>query len=135
MSTENTALAADLDTSTRAFAEALIESPEFREYARTAELFEKDEEAQNLFNSFQTAQQKISAQQEWGASDSADEVRRVRELEQQVQENAVITEHFNAQTELLATLKELNKLIGDELGFDYAALARPPMNCCSTGCG
>lgn len=134
MNTENTAVAPDLDTATKTFAEAVVASPEYREYIRTAELFEKDTEAQSLFEAFQNAQQQLSAQQQWGAG-STDEIQRVRDLEQQVQENTTLSEHFKAQTELVDTLKELNTVIGEELGFDYAALAMPPKNCCSSGCG
>ena len=135
MNTESAAVVTDLDTATKAFAEAVVESPEYREYIRTAELFEKDVEAQSLFQSFQNAQQQLSAQQQWGAAGSTDEIRRVRELEQQVQDNTTLSEHFKAQTELVDTLKELNTVIGEELGFDYAALAMPPKTCCSSGCG
>lgn len=134
MSTENAAVVADLDTATKAFAEAVVDSPEYREYIRTAELFEKDTEAQSLFEAFQNAQQQLSAQQQWGAG-STDEIQRVRDLEQQVQDNTTLSEHFTAQTELVDTLKELNKVIGEELGFDYATLAMPPKTCCSSGCG
>ncbi|TVR87772.1 MAG: YlbF family regulator [Spirochaetaceae bacterium] len=134
MNTENAAVVPDLDTATKAFAEAVVESAEYREYIRTAELFEKDVEAQSLFEAFQNAQQQLSAQQQWGAG-STDEIQRVRDLEQQVQDNTTLSEHFKAQTELVDTLKELNTIIGEELGFDYAALAMPPKTCCSTGCG
>ncbi len=134
MSSDNAAVVPDLDTATKEFAEAVVESPEYREYIRTAELFEKDQDAQSLFQAFQNAQEQLSAQQQWGAG-STEEIQRVRDLEQQVQENTILTEHFKAQTELVDTLKELNTVIGEELGFDYATLAMPPRSCCSSGCG
>lgn len=113
----------------RAFARAIGESSQFREYEQAAGSMRDDTAARALLEEYQEARQAIQIFQGWSGGSSARTVQ-FRELEEKVLRHPKLRKYLEAQEELVLAFQKLNISLRDELGFDFARLARPAGGCC-----
>jgi len=113
----------------RGFARAIGESPQFREYEQAEGSIKEDAEARTLLTEYQEAQQTLRMLQSWSGGDSHHNAQ-FRELEEKVLQHPKLHRHFIAQEELVLLIQRLNRGLGEELGFDFARLAKPAGGCC-----
>lgn len=111
------------------FARAIGESPQFQQYEGTTQRMRNDREAQRLLSELQEAEQTLQMTQSWGGA-SDEDTKRFEHLRESVLSNPTLKAHFEAQDNLVQTLKELNVFISDKVGFDFANLAKPAGGCC-----
>ncbi len=109
-------------TAARDFALAIAESPHFREYEEAAGDLREDTAARALLSEHQEAQQTIRMLSSHDAQ--------FRELEEKVFQHPKLHRFLRSQEGLIALVQELNKTLREDLGFDFARLAKPAGGCC-----
>jgi cell fate (sporulation/competence/biofilm development) regulator YlbF (YheA/YmcA/DUF963 family) len=82
-----------------------------------------------LLQQYQQSQQQLQMMQSWGGAQQED-IRRLEDMRNRMMENKTLKEFFEAQDELVAQLKELNRFMTDKLGFDFADMTKPAGGCC-----
>ncbi|MDZ7291583.1 MAG: YlbF family regulator [candidate division KSB1 bacterium] len=113
----------------RRLARAVVESVQFQKYEQANQRLRRDATAQQLLFEYQQAQQKFQMRQSWGGV-SGQAANRIVELQEQVFSNSILKDYFQAQEDLVQMLMELNALLNENLGFDFASLAKPAGGCC-----
>ncbi len=81
-----------------------------------------DAEAQNLLDGLRERQQDLMLRQQNG-SVAQEEIDALRSLQEKVRRNHVIMAYLQAQQQAQAFLPQVNREIGQLLGFDFGALA------------
>ena len=120
----------DMSAAARELAGAIAETAAYREYEQARTALHDDEAARELLQQFQQAQQFAQISGGWGGPAAAGGLGELERLERQVTQNATLARLFKAQEQLIATLKELNELMTERLGFDFAELTKPAGGCC-----
>jgi cell fate (sporulation/competence/biofilm development) regulator YlbF (YheA/YmcA/DUF963 family) len=113
----------------RSFARAIGGSSQFQEYEQAEASIKEDREAQTLLTEYQEAQQTLQMLQSWSGGNSH-HAAQFRELEEKVLQHPKLRRYFNAQEGLVSLIQRLNRGLGEELGFDFARLAKPAGGCC-----
>lgn len=113
----------------RSFARAIGECPKFREYEQAEGSIKEDAEARTLLTEYQEAQQTMRMLQSWSGGNSHHNAQ-FRELENKVFQQPKLRRYFDAQEGLILMIQKLNSSLQEELGFDFARLARPAGGCC-----
>ncbi len=113
----------------RGFARLIAESIQFQEYERADAERRMDAGARNLLTQYQEAQQTLRMLQSW-SDGSSDHGAQFKELEGRVLQNPKLRRYFDSQERLVSLIQRLNRGLGEELGFDFARLAKPASGCC-----
>jgi cell fate (sporulation/competence/biofilm development) regulator YlbF (YheA/YmcA/DUF963 family) len=112
-----------------ALEENLVQSGPFLRFQEEERKLHADREAMHLLSEFSELQQKIRTQHDSGAISEAD-FKRLRELQGAISDNDAIQEHDLAQEKAAASLREINQVISNLLGIDFASLTRRSSGCC-----
>lgn len=113
----------DVKVRVQVFAQAILDCEEYRAFMQSNEELEKDQEARNLLFRYQKKQQELH----WNSYDSAT-LDELKDLQMKVKNNESLTKFFNAQTALVALLKQTNDRISERIGQPFAQQRRG--GCC-----
>ena len=114
---------------TSSLAENLAQSEPFLRYKAAEQRLHADLQAMQLLSDLSTLQQKIRRQQNTGAISQKD-LTQLRALQSAVATNETIQDHQMTQELAIAFLREVNQAISQQLGVDFASLARRSSGCC-----
>jgi cell fate (sporulation/competence/biofilm development) regulator YlbF (YheA/YmcA/DUF963 family) len=107
---------------------ALKQSPPLRAYADALAKMEADPSATGLLDELQRVQADLRVRQSNGGVTLADTAR-LRQLQADVQTHPTIAGFLAADREAKAYLPQVNQLISDLIGIDFASLGRTK-GCC-----
>ncbi len=111
------------------YADAIAAGAAYREYQAAYEALQQDANAKALFAEYQRRSNYVQAAGQWGGVREQDGAELER-LEREMSEHSTIARYRASQTALVEELRELNAIMGEELGIDFAAMVRPS----SCGC-
>lgn len=114
---------------TSSLAENLAQSEPFLRYKVAEQRLHADQQAMQLLSDLSALQQKIRRQQNTGAISQKD-LTQLRALQSAVGTNETIQDHLLTQELAFAFLREVNQTISQQLGVDFASLARRSSGCC-----
>ncbi len=117
----------DLMTATQVLAEHLLASEPFANYQQASAQFNGDPQARGLMEHLSQAQADLRRQTSLGVTQA--DVDQLRALQREVQSNPVIIDYAVTQQAAVAYLREVNQVISELIGTDFAALAKRP-GCC-----
>jgi len=120
---------AEIMEAARGFARAIGESSQFREYEQAEGNIREDTTARTLLTEYQEAQETVRMLQSWPEGNSSHN-EQFRELEEKVFRHPKLHKYFEGQERLASLIQELNKILREDLGFDFARLAKPAGGCC-----
>ena len=106
------------------FASGIAEAPEFRIYEQADLALRQDQQAQELIGKLQAAQQHAR----WGAFAASDEVDSLDALRERAMAHPTVSAFLEAQGQLAGLCQEINGVLTDTLGMDFASAAAP--SCC-----
>jgi len=118
----------DLMAATQALAENLLASEPFAHYHQARAQFNGDPQARGLLEHLSQAQADLRRRQ-MNQGVTQDDVDQLRALQREVQSNPVIIDYVVTQQAAVAYLREINQVINELIGTDFAALAKRP-GCC-----
>jgi cell fate (sporulation/competence/biofilm development) regulator YlbF (YheA/YmcA/DUF963 family) len=110
-------------------AENLAQSEPFLRLKVAEQRLHADPQAMQLLSDLSALQQKIRKQQTTGAISQKD-LTQLRALQSAVGTNETIQDHLLTQELAVAFLREVNQTISQQLGVDFATLARRSSGCC-----
>lgn len=114
---------------TKRFALGIAQTPEYEEYEAAANAYSEDQEARELLQRFQSAQQRAQMFGAWGGASGGNE-EDLEALQAEVMANPTLARYFASQEALVKVLQETNSYMADKLGFDFAELTKPAGGCC-----
>ncbi len=118
----------DLMAATQVLAENLLASEPFARYDQARAQYNGDPQARGLLEHLSQAQAELRRRQMSQGVTQAD-VDRLRALQREVQSDPVIIDYVVTQQAAVAYLREINQIISELIGTDFAALAKRP-GCC-----
>ncbi len=118
----------DLVAATQVLAENLLASEPFANYQQASTRFNADPQARGLMEQLAQAQADLRRRQMSQSVTQAD-VDQLRALQREVQSNPVIIDYVVTQQAAVAYLREINQVISELIGTDFAALAKRS-GCC-----
>ncbi|MFW5801432.1 MAG: YlbF family regulator [Spirochaeta sp.] len=113
-----------------ALAKQLTAGPTYTAFQAQVDALRADQEALAVLQDFQNEQHTFQQAQHYGG-DSRELLEQLQEKERRVTEHPVLSAFFAAQQALIDELAEVNASITANLGYDFAALAKPAGGCCS----
>ncbi len=108
---------------------AIKESGAYKMFEEANRRLQGDDEARQLLREYQQEQQQVQMLQSWGGA-GQDDLDRVEKMRIMMTGNPTLKELFRAQDELVTQLKEVNRLMTEKLGFDFADMTKPAGGCC-----
>lgn len=121
-------LSLELKQAVHALNETLKQSPPLRAYVEALAKMEADPSATGLLDELQRVQADLRVRQSNGGVTSADTAR-LRQLQADVQAHPTIAAFLAADREAKAYLPQVNDLISDLIGIDFASLGRTKACC------
>ncbi len=118
----------DLMAATQVLAENLLASEPFVHYQRASAQYNADPQARGLMENLSQAQADLRRSQTQQKV-TPTEVEQLRALRREVQSNPVIIDYVVTQQAAVTYLREINQVISELIGTDFAALAKRP-GCC-----
>lgn len=118
----------DLMAATQALAENLLASEPFAVYQQASVRFNADPHARGLIEQLSQAQADLRRRQ-MNRGVTQTDVDQLRALQREVQSNDVIVDYATTQQGAIAYLREINQVISELIGTDFAALAKRS-GCC-----
>ncbi len=118
----------DLMAATQVLAENLLASEPFAIYQQARARFNADPQARGLIERLSQAQADLR-QRQMGHEVTQADVNQLRALQGEVQSNPVIIDYAVTQQAAVTYLREINQVISELIGTDFAALAKRP-GCC-----
>lgn len=118
----------DLKHATQDLGNALKNTPSLRAYLDAAERMAIDAQATALLDEFQRVQSDIRVRQSDGSLTQSD-LTRLRQLQSDVHTNPTIAAFSAAEQEAKSYVRQVNLVISDLLGIDFASLGRES-GCC-----
>ncbi len=112
----------DLMAATQVLAENLLASEPFANYQQASARFNADPQARGLIERLSQAQADLRRRQTSRGVTQAN-VDQVRALQREVQSNSVIIDYAVTQQAAVAYLREINQVISELIGADFAALS------------
>ncbi len=123
-----TELRPELKQASGKLVQALEQSAPFRAYVQALTKMEADPSATALLDELQHVQQDVRVRQGDG-SVTQEDTARLRQLQSAVQSHPAIAAFLAADLEVKAFLPQVNGLISDLIGIDFASLGRT-QGCC-----
>lgn len=114
---------------TSSLAENLAQSEPFLRFKAAEQRLHADPQAMQLLSDLSALQQKIR-QQQLSSAISQNDLTQLRALQSAVGTNETIQDHLLTQELAIAFLSEVNQEISQQLGVDFASLARRSSGCC-----
>jgi cell fate (sporulation/competence/biofilm development) regulator YlbF (YheA/YmcA/DUF963 family) len=112
----------DLVAATQVLAENLLASEPFANYQQASARFNADPQARGLIERLSQAQADLRRRQTGRGVTQAD-VDQLRALQREVQSNPVIIDYVVTQQAAVTYLREINQVISELIGTDFAALS------------
>jgi cell fate (sporulation/competence/biofilm development) regulator YlbF (YheA/YmcA/DUF963 family) len=112
-----------MDQVTEALGQNLAYSAPFLRYGAAGRALSEDGAATALLRELGRLQGELRRRQNQGAVTAGD-LARLRQVQADVQANAVIADYLRAQQEVTLYVQEINAEISNLLGVDFAGLAR-----------
>ncbi len=106
-----------------------VQSEPFLRYKSAEQRLHADHQAMQLLSDLSALQQNFRQQQFSGALSQKD-LSQLRALQSAVGTNEVIQDYLMTQELAVAFLREVNQEISQQLGVDFASLARKSSGCC-----
>jgi len=106
------------------FAAAIAETPEFQAYEQANLVLRQDQEAQRQLEAMQVAQPRAR----WGLPAADDGEASLETLRRRTMAHPTVKAYVDAQESLSGLCQDVNALLGDAMGTDFAAAAAP--SCC-----
>lgn len=116
-------LSTAMQAATHNLGQSLADSEPFTRYVNAQSNLENDQTASDLLDILISTQNSFQRQQRQGGVTQAD-IDQIKAVQGQVQKNPTIMEYANSQKEAIAFLKEINKEISQQLGMDFALIAK-----------
>ncbi len=113
----------DLQAATHALGQSLEASEPFTRYVQAQAAMDTDQAAADLLDLLISSQNSFRMQQSQGGVTQAD-IDQLKTIQKSVQENPAIMEYANSQKAAIAFLKEINQEISQQLGMDFALIAK-----------
>lgn len=107
----------------------LVNSEIFLRFKDEERKLDNDQKAGKLMSDFSELQQKIRSQHNAGAVSETD-IKLLRKLQGDIGTNSSIQQYTLAQKEAAGFVKEINQVISNLLGIDFASLTRHSSGCC-----
>lgn len=118
-----------LGQATKELTSALKETPEYKEFIKSRDDFNNDEEANKLLSDFQNTQQTYEIFDQGVFSGADNQKGRLRELQRRVQQNRKISNLITSQQELENFLAEFVKDISQKINFPFTPPQRSGGGC------
>ncbi len=109
----------EIKNKTKEFAQAILESKEYKLFISASDDLEKNEDANNLLKDFQKKQMELQYR---GFDPSLME--ELRELQTKINRNEIIQQFANAQNELVDLLKRTNNIISLRINMPFVSANR-----------
>jgi cell fate (sporulation/competence/biofilm development) regulator YlbF (YheA/YmcA/DUF963 family) len=128
MSTETTPDAANSDAAVRAtslandLGQAIEELDSYQRFAEQKAIVEADRDAQKKIREFERIREEFMLARQTGDATNED-LRRLQEVQQELNEMAVMSEYTQAKNQLEMELQELNQMISAPLSVDFGEKA------------
>ncbi|NVO66878.1 YlbF family regulator [Methanofollis tationis] len=113
----------ELESQVKAFAQAILESEEYRTFMHCNENLERNQEARNLLLRYQRKQTEL----QWAGYDAAT-LDELKDLQMKVKNDETLTKFFSSQAALVDLLKRSNDRISEKIGQTFAQNRRG--GCC-----
>jgi len=107
----------------------LRQLPEYKVFYEAQQVFNQDEEVQQLVEDYNATIKKLQLNQQLEIKDEA-LMRTHRELSDRLETHAVIQTLMTAQKAWKQKLIEANQQLSDRLDIDFAQMAKPQGGCC-----
>lgn len=102
-------------TKTEELCQAILESEEFKELIRSETILENDLDARELVTEFNVLQTKLQNLYNEGKKATKDDFKRLRELEQEMAEDASVGPYLKAQQIFTDLLGKINNMINESI--------------------
>jgi cell fate (sporulation/competence/biofilm development) regulator YlbF (YheA/YmcA/DUF963 family) len=123
MSESTYPLSENMQAAAHTLGQSLSASEPFTRYVRSQVTLNEDLSASDLLDLLISVQNSFRQQQAQGSASQAD-LEQLKEVQTQAQENAAIMEYAHSQQAAIAFLKEINQEISQQLGMDFALIAK-----------
>lgn len=108
-----------LEQKTKEFIKTLTETPEFEEFIKAQNSFNKDEKAKKLLADFQNTQQTYTVFRQGGFPGVENQEKRLRELQHRLQQNPKIKNLVESQRNLQLLIFSLVNQISQGISFPF----------------
>lgn len=105
----------DVLTKTKELCEALTDSPEFKELARTETILKHDPDAQDLIKRFNEAQNYLHNLYTTGKKAAAEDFAKLRKIESEMEEDASTGPYLKAQQSFSDLMTKINQMINEAI--------------------
>lgn len=110
-----------------ALAESIRTAPEFQSFIAAIEHVHQDKNFQRL-NAQTQARQRVL---QWGFQPSGDQMKELKQLEEEIESLAVVQESHQIEQEIRTLLRAVDEIISQEMGLSFAENAqRSSCGCC-----
>jgi cell fate (sporulation/competence/biofilm development) regulator YlbF (YheA/YmcA/DUF963 family) len=123
MTDTNTNLTKEMQAATHALGRSLATSEPFTRYVQAQSALNADPAASDLLDRLISTQNSFRMQQSQGGV-TQDDIDQLKALQHSVQNEPTIMEYANSQQAAIAFLKEINQEISQQLGMDFALIAK-----------
>jgi cell fate (sporulation/competence/biofilm development) regulator YlbF (YheA/YmcA/DUF963 family) len=110
------------------FAEALADTPQFREFEQACFDFRQDTDTQNAIQEFQKKQASLKALLMLKAVSEADQ-QELNQLQDRFYQQPTVLRYTKAQEELMSMCQEIGDHLSKRIGLDYGAACKTG-GCC-----
>lgn len=105
---------------------SLARSPQYAAFERAQEAAHQDPRAREMVRAFQELQWEMQAN--WWDGLQEGRRKRLQQMWEEMNQYSVVADYLRAQDDLVKMFREVNSLLREQLGFDYASLCAP--GCC-----
>ncbi len=113
----------------RGLAQAIAETPEYREFEAANEALERDTEATARLRAFVERQQGLRAAAVWGGA-TPDEQQAVEREWRELSHVPAVRTYLLAQAGLQSLFRDVTFRISSDIGVDFGASCSPNAGCC-----
>ena len=113
-----------------AFAQAMLDSPEWRRWSDARERFEADPQLRQTQQRLGELSRKFQSARAQGKGLFGPDLAELNRLQREVQASSLAKERDEAAAALVQFLQDSNRLLSDTLGVDFAANAAPRQSSC-----
>jgi cell fate (sporulation/competence/biofilm development) regulator YlbF (YheA/YmcA/DUF963 family) len=108
-------------------AQAISKSPEFVAFEEAQKRLNESEDAQRLIREYQSKQRRFQMFGGFGNVADQSELQRARDA---MTANREVRDFLKSQEELADFFRDVNRVIGKNLGFDFGQACAPAAGCC-----
>lgn len=124
-----------IENAANQLAETIKACPEWNEFHRLNETFEKDEDVSRMLNEYRQIVAQVQGAHSRG-EETPNEMRQLEQLQIKIQQNPVFQQREQAAEAMLSLLGQANAALTLNLGVDFAANAKSQQEgCCGGGEG